>query len=81
MAISLNPMLLHTVSLGLSRKDLLGCNVSDILKWKNYWITDSVKKALEKGKADEALDTIIYLDKLKVEIWRVWMMVKFSLSM
>ena len=35
------------------------------LKWKNYWITDSVKKALEKGKADEALDTIIYLDKLK----------------
>ena len=51
--------------LGLSRKDLLGCNVSDIFKMENYWITDSVKKALEKGKADEALDTIIYLDKLK----------------
>lgn len=43
--------------LRLSRKDLLGWNVSDIFKMENYWITDSVKKALEKGQADEALDT------------------------
>ena len=50
--------------LGLSKKDLLGHNVSEVFTMENYWITGAVKKALEKGTFDEALDTTIYLDKL-----------------